>query len=436
MRLRAAPGSSVAAAAALLRTSGLLRSPRSVRMLRRGGIASAAGLAALRSPDRAVLVRGHDALSGAELDAAVTATAAALVERWPDGGRIGLRGDGGIEFVVALAAAGLAGIDAMPIGPRHGEDDVRALASGLDAVLDPWEVVVRDRPGARVPRRPPGRVLLLSTGPSGVPVATERGRLRPAATMQLADAVRRLRLPRGPILVLAPPDHGHGLTMVIAGLAFGSTVLLGSGTRPDEQAELARRRSPATVTGVPAQLARLLDADPTAVDGVELVVSGSSRLPTAVRERLEARGARVADCYGATETGTVAIDGRPLAGVTIEIGPDRRIRITSPLAGSAREPGDVGRIEHGRLIVEGREGDVVDSGGELVSPARVEAWLRTVDGVTSATVTAEADDLLGSRLHADVVVSDAALDADALREALLRHVGRSGLPRSIVVRLG
>ena len=261
-------------------------------------------------------------------------------------------------------------------------------------------------------------------------LGTARGRLGLRAMLQLADADRRLgRLP-GPVLVLAPPDHGHGLSMVLAGLVRGRRVVLASGQRPAEQEEAAARHRVRTISGVPAQLARLDDA---AYDGVELVVSGSSRLDLGLRTRLERNGARVLDCYGSTESGTVAIDGRPLAGVTIEVGGDRRIRLSSPLGGRRRDPGDLGRIERGRLIVEGRVGALVDSGGELVSPARVEAELRALPGVARARVWTEPDDLLGSRLCADVVVSEPALDAAVLTRHLSDRLGRAAVPRALVV---
>lgn len=393
-------------------------------VLRRGGMATAIGLAALRSPDQPVLVREHDTMTGRQLDSALRATAAAVAERFAPGSQIALRGDGGIAFVVALAAAALAGVDAVAAGPRTG---------ALDGVreVDAWELFVRpdtDPPAWR--GRGTGRVQLLSTGTTGLPVATARGRLGLRSMLQLADADRRVgRLP-GPVLVLAPPDHGHGLSMVLAGLVRGRRVVLASGQRPAEQEEAAARHRVRTISGVPAQLARLEDS---AYDGVELVVSGSSRLDTALRARLERNGARVLDCYGSTESGTVAIDGRPLAGVTIEVDGDHRIRITSPLGGRRRDPGDVGRIEHGRLIVDGRTGELVDSGGELISPARIESELRALPGVATARVWAEPDDLLGSRLCADVTVSEPALDAAALTRHLTERLGRAAVPRTLVV---
>lgn len=428
--LRARPGTTIASAVSLVARSGVLRG--SAPVLRRGGLAVATGLAALRCPTRPVLVREHDTISGRGLDDAVAATASRLAAAWPPGARIGVRGDGGIDFVVVLAAAGLAGLDAMPIGPRLGTDDVRHLAGQLDTIVDSWDAVVRDGGGEPL-RRPAGRLLMLSTGTTGTPAVTPRGRLGARGMLQLADADRRLRIPRGPVLVLAPLDHGHGLTMVLAGLARGRTVLLGGGLRPAEQARLAELHRPATISGVPAQLARLLDvAEP---EGVRLIVSGSSRLGDELRGRLAAAGARVLDCYGTTETGTVAIDGRPLAGVAIALDAEGGIRIASPLSGGPVTPGDRGRFERRRLLVDGRGGGLIDSGGELLSPAHIERIIGSLPGVSAARVWAEPDDLLGSRLCAEVAVTDGTLDSAELTRRLASRAGRSAVPRSLVITM-
>jgi acyl-CoA synthetase (AMP-forming)/AMP-acid ligase II len=423
-------GVGVAAAASLVRLA--LGVP--LHVVRRGGIATAVGIAARRSPDRTVIVRGLDTMTGRELDAAVAATADAMAQRWAPGTRVGVRGDGGIEFLVVLAAAGLAGVEAVAVGPRSGPVDGESV--------DAWDVVRRGDgfDTRRMRYSTSGAVRLLSTGTTGVPTETRRGRVGVRGMLQLADAARRLRIPEGPMLVLAPPDHGHGLSMVLAGLVGGHPVVLASGMRPAEQAELAARHRVTTISGVPTQLARLLEDGGSATlpewwGGVRLVVSGSSKLPGALRARLGSRGARVVDCYGSTESGTVAIDGRPLAGVTIEVGGDRGILISSPLGGRRVPPGDAGRIEGGRLIVEGRIGELVDSGGELLSPDRIARTLHSLPGVASARVWTEPDDLLGSRLCAEVHVSDAAVDAAVLARELTARAGRAAVPRELRVVL-
>jgi acyl-CoA synthetase (AMP-forming)/AMP-acid ligase II len=415
--LRAPPGTAALALASLLRRSGALRHPIRARDAARRGLPGAIALAAARDPLRVALIRDDERITTADLEAEVRAVAAGV----PAHRRIGVRSDGGIGFVVTLAAVLTAGSDAVPLGPRLAPVDVDAL--GLDEVLDPRRGVA----GVCVPVRS-GRLLLLTTGTTGSPVATARGRLGLAALAQLADADRRLRLPVGPLLLLAPPDHGHGLSALAGALVRGVPVILASGRTPDEQAELAARHRPTSVSGVPAQLGRLLDAG--GLGGVRVVVSGSSALPPALRARLGARGATVHDAFGTTGTGTVAIDGLPLAGVRLRRVADGSLEVTSPLGG--REwiaTGDLVELVDGRLRPAGRTGGLVDSGGELVDPARLHGVLVAHPGVLDAQVSVVDDDLLGAVLHARVD-ADPAIEA-GLRAAITASLGRAEHPRRL-----
>ncbi|MEZ5190784.1 MAG: hypothetical protein R2717_08095 [Schumannella sp.] len=458
MILRAAPGTSIAAVGSLLARSGLLRHAGAAAALRRGGIAAVTGLAALRSPGRPVLVREHDALTGLELDAAVRATVNALAAAWPAGARIGVRGDGGIATLVALAAAGAAGLDAVPLGPRLGTEDLAALTAGLDGVVDDWDAVRRDgvrrdgvrrdgaaagddagRTAAPTPAPAPaaaraaGRVHLLSTGTTGVPAVTARRRLGVRGMLQLADADRRLRIPPGAILVLAPLDHGHGLTAALAGLARGRTVLLGGGcarpSRPNSPSATGRRPSP----GSPRSSH---DCSTPRMPRSTGCASWCRGRPGSTPGCARGSPRRAPACWIATARPRPA-RSRSRADPSRACGSRWRrggIRIASPLGGRAwRVPGDLGRVERGRLVVEGRTGALVDSGGELVSPERVAAALTAIPGVVYAHVVAVPDDLKGTALHAEVTTTDPALDVDALRRELAARLGRSGVPTRLIV---
>lgn len=415
--LRAPAGTGLRALAGLLRRSGALRHPIRAREAARRGLPGAIALAAARDPLRVALIRDDERITTADLDAEVRAVAAGL----PAQRRIGVRSDGGIGFVVVLAAVMTAGSDAVPLGPRLAPGDLDAL--GLDEVLDPG----RAAPGVRTPVRA-GRLLLLTTGTTGSPVATARGRLGAAALAQLADADRRLGLPAGPLLLLAPPDHGHGLSALAGALVRGIPVVLASGRTPVEQAALAARHRPTSVSGVPAQLARLLDAG--GLDGVEVVVSGSSPLPPDLRRRLEVAGATVHDAFGATGTGTVAIDGRPLAGVRLRRTADGSLEVRSPLGGPRWiATGDRVDLVDGRLRPAGRTGNLVDSGGELIDPRRLHGLLTAHPGVAAAHVSVVADDLLGAVLHARVD-ADPGLEAD-LRATIAAALRRAEHPRRL-----
>lgn len=413
--LRAAPGSGWVALANLLRRSGALRHPLLARDAARRGLPGVIALAAARDPRRVALTRDDGQISAGALDAGVRALAGQL--DGCAGLRVGVRSDGGIDFVVTVAAALAAGADVVPLGPRLAPADVEGLA--LDRVLASQRATEASALGTA---NGAGRLLLLTTGTTGTPVETARGRLGPRALAQLADAERRIGLPPGPLLLLAPPDHGHGMSALLAALLRGIPVVLGSGRTPDEQAALVARHAVASISGVPAQLARLLDAG--GIGAARLVVSGSSPLPRPLRERLEATGAAVRDGFGSTGTGTVAIDGRPLAGVRMRLTADGILEVRSPLGGRRFiATGDRVEFAQGRVRPMGRAGTLVDSGGELLDPRRLHALLSAHPGVRAAAVRVVADDLLGTVLHARV-------DADPEVEGELRAAIASGLGRA------
>lgn len=417
--LGAPPGASLRALASLLRRSGALRHPLRARDAARRGLPGAIALAAARDPAAPALVRDEESITADDLDREVRALAAGL-DIGP-GTRAGVRSDGGIGYVVTLAAALAAGADAVPLGPRLSPADVEGL--GLTRVLDPGR---GDGDGPEPTRA--GRLLLLTTGTTGVPVATARGRLGLRALAQLADADRRIALPAGPLLLLAPPDHGHGLSALVAALLRGSPVVLASGRNPGEQAALARRHRPASVSGVPAQLARLLDAG--GLGGARVIVSGSSPLTPDLRRRLESHGTRVHDGFGATGVGTVAIDGRPLAGVRLRRSPDGSLEVRSPLGGPRWvATGDRVELRGRRISPVGRSGPLVDSGGELIDPERLRRLLEDHPRVAAAEVTIVGDDLLGAVLHARVD-ADPGLEAD-LRATIAARLARAEHPRRL-----
>ena len=69
--------------------------------------------------------------------------------------------------------------------------------------------------------------------------------------------------------------------------------------------------------------------------------------------------------------------------------------------------GDVGRFDsQGRLYVEGRDDDMIVSGGENVFPQEIEDCLARHERVVEAAAIGVDDDAFGRRLRAFVVVSE------------------------------
>jgi fatty-acyl-CoA synthase len=94
--------------------------------------------------------------------------------------------------------------------------------------------------------------------------------------------------------------------------------------------------------------------------------------------------------------------------------------------------GDVGYLdEQGRLFVEGRDDDMIVSGGENVFPQEVEDCLIAHEGVRDVAAVGVADEDYGQRLRA-FVVRTGKVSEDDLREHVRTNLARFKVPREIV----
>jgi fatty-acyl-CoA synthase len=96
--------------------------------------------------------------------------------------------------------------------------------------------------------------------------------------------------------------------------------------------------------------------------------------------------------------------------------------------------GDVGFFdEGGRLFVEGRDDDMIVSGGENVFPEEVEDCLNTHPAVLEAAVVGVPDEEFGQRLRAAVTLKlGAKADADELSAHVKGQLARYKVPREIL----
>ena len=152
--------------------------------------------------------------------------------------------------------------------------------------------------------------------------------------------------------------------------------------------------------------------------------------------------------YGLTETGSgVVYDGRPLDGVEVRIDDDGQILLrgpmllrayrdgSNPLVDGWFPTGDLGRrLDDGRLVVDGRRGDLIITGGENVWPEPVEAVLRAQPGIVDVAVAGTPDAEWGHLVTAFVVPDDVgAPTLDALRDAVKAVLAPFCAPRRLVI---
>jgi O-succinylbenzoic acid--CoA ligase len=205
------------------------------------------------------------------------------------------------------------------------------------------------------------------------------------------------------------------------------------------------------VTAAAEAGATLVSLVPTALARIDAahfrgIVLGGSHPP-------EDRPANVVTTYGLTETGSgVVYDGVPLAGVDVRVGDGGAISLRGPMLLRAyrddTDPkdaegwlptGDVGTWQYTgggrRLVVHGRVGDLIITGGENVWPEPVERALAAAPGVAEVAVAGRPDPEWGQRVVAFVVPADAGHPPtlEQLRAVAKEHVAPFAAPRELVL---
>jgi fatty-acyl-CoA synthase len=96
--------------------------------------------------------------------------------------------------------------------------------------------------------------------------------------------------------------------------------------------------------------------------------------------------------------------------------------------------GDLGHFDTaGRLFVDGRDDDMIVSGGENVFPGEIENLLLGREDVRDAAVVGVPDEDFGQRLKAFVVRGeDSTLDEDTVRDYVKANLARYKVPREVV----
>ena len=335
------------------------------------------------------------------------------------------------------------------------------------------QLIAAGEPGPLVPPAEPGRMTILSSGTTGMPKGVQResdGSLAP-----LLGYMERVGLrARETHVIPAPMFHGWGLLHLGVSFLLGTTIVLRRRFDPEATLEAIARHRATTAAMVPVMLQRIVDLDAGVrrrhdTSSLRAVTLGGSALPGDLAGRaMDVLGDVVYNTYGSTEVALAstavpadlraapATAGMPLPATEVRIldgrgsavatGETGRIFVGTELAatgytgGGAKEvidgltsTGDVGHLDsQGRLYVEGREDDMIVSGGENVYPGEVEDLLAGHGAIAEAAVIGVADERFGERLAAYVVLRDGErLDADAVRGYVRANLARYKVPRDV-----
>ncbi|HEU0250610.1 MAG TPA: AMP-binding protein, partial [Solirubrobacteraceae bacterium] len=258
-------------------------------------------------------------------------------------------------------------------------------------------------------------------------------------------------------------------------LPLSSTLVLRRRFDPEDTLRAVAQHRATALAVVPVMLQRMLElpAETIArydVSCLKIIALSGSALPGELAIRaMDTFGDVLYNLYGSTEVAWATIAtpadlraapgtaGKPPMGTVVKLldeqghevprGENGRIFVANEMVfegytgGGGKEiisglmsTGDVGRMDSaGRLFVDGRDDEMIVSGGENVFPREVEDLLADHEGIEEAAVIGVEDEEFGQRLKAFVVTRNGAtLDAAAVQDYVKHNLARYKVPRDVV----
>ncbi len=357
------------------------------------------------------------------------------------------------------------------IAPTHGKLPCAVEDPSADAFLA--FLAGADLTPSKPPAKP-GRIVLLTSGTTGTPKGAPRP--EPKSLTLPGALLERMPMRAREATVIGPPlYHGTGLIIALLTVSMGSKLVL---RRRFDAAEFVDDLATHRATGacvVPIMLQRILALDPKQVtdrdlSALRVVFCAGSQLPAEVATKAsDLLGEVIYNLYGSTEVSVATLAtpediriaptsvGKPALGARVRIVDDagkelpqgRTGRIfvgtTSPFEGytgggtkdmidGLLSTGDVGHFdEHGRLFIDGRDDEMIVSGGENVFPREVEELLVTHPAVADAAALGVDDPDFGQRLRAFVVKREGKdVTEEELQGFVKDNLARYKAPREVV----
>ena len=318
------------------------------------------------------------------------------------------------------------------------------------------------------------KIIILTSGTTGSPKGAPRS--EPRSLAPVGGLLSKVPFRAREVTELcAPMFHALGFSGMILSVALASTLVLRRKFDPAATLDSLERNRASAMVVVPVMLQRMLDLGEEAFEGRDfsalkiIFVSGSALGPELAKRTMKRFGPVVYNLYGSTEIAYATIAtpedledepgtvGKVVRGAVVKIldedgneasgGSTGRIFVGNTIqfegytGGETKEQlaglmssGDAGHFDDkGRLFIDGRDDEMIVSGGENVFPAEVEELLASHEAIEEAAAIGVDDERFGQRLKAFVVVRDGAqLSEDEVKEYVRDNLARYKVPRKIV----
>jgi acyl-CoA synthetase (AMP-forming)/AMP-acid ligase II len=304
------------------------------------------------------------------------------------------------------------------------------------------------------------RFVILTSGTTGTPKGAQRS--SPDGLLAMAALIDKIPYrARETMVIAAPLFHSWGFFHFVISLPTASTMVLRRRFDPEETLRAVQDYRAQVLGVVPVMLQRILTLPEETLSSYDLSslritsASGSALPGELATEWMDRFGDNIYNLYGSTEVAyaTVATPedlraapgtaGRPPRGTVVRLydeagsevatGGVGRIFVGNEMSfegytgGGGKEAiggllcsGDVGHFDaDGRLFIDGRDDEMIVSGGENVFPREVEDLLADHDAVVEVAVIGVDDEEFGQRLKAFVVATDG---IEVSEEELKAHI--------------
>jgi fatty-acyl-CoA synthase len=304
------------------------------------------------------------------------------------------------------------------------------------------------------------RFVILTSGTTGTPKGAQRS--SPDGLLAMAALIDKIPYrARETMVIAAPLFHSWGFFHFVISLPTAATIVLRRRFDEEETLRAVQENRAQVLAVVPVMLQRILRLPEETLERYDLSslritsLSGSALPGELAIEWMDRFGDTIYNLYGSTEVAyaTVATPadlraapgtaGRPPRGTVVRLydeaggevpqGEVGRIFVGNEMSfegytgGGGKEAidgllssGDVGHIdEAGRLFIDGRDDEMIVSGGENVFPREVEDLLADHGAVVEVAVIGVDDEEFGQRLKAFVVTAE---EADVSEGELKAHI--------------
>ena len=335
------------------------------------------------------------------------------------------------------------------------------------------QLIDAGNPGSVSPPREPGKVVILTSGTTGTPRGASRSQpksLDPAVSLLSAIPLRS----RDRTLVAAPLFHSWGFAHFSLGLLLSSTCILQRKFDPEQTLEAIESSGATVLWLVPVMMQRILELPAVTrrkydTSSLRVVAVSGSALPGELATNwMDEFGDTLYNLYGSTEVAWATIAtpddlraapgtaGKPPWNTVVRLFDDHDREVAQGASGrifvanqfefegytgggtrtaiaGLMSTGDVGRFDRqGRLFIEGRDDEMIVSGGENVFPREVEDVLQRHSSVEEVALIGVEDRQYGQRLKAFVVrKKDAGVTEDELKSYVNSNLARYKVPRDV-----